>query len=53
MIDEIQRLIYEDYPVIYLYDFTSIYAVKSTLKNFEPHAWGNFYWNIWQWELQR
>ena len=53
VIDEIQRLIYEDYPVIYLYDFTSIYAVKNTLKNFEPHAWGNFYWNIWQWELQR
>ena len=53
VIDEIQRLIYEDYPVIYLYDFTSIYAVKSTLKNFQPHAWGNFYWNIWQWELQR
>jgi peptide/nickel transport system substrate-binding protein len=30
VIDEIQRLIYEDYPVIYLYDFTSIYAVKMS-----------------------
>ena len=51
VIDEIQQLIYDDYPVIYLYDFTAIYAVKDTLQNFDPTAWGNFYWNIWQWEL--
>ncbi len=51
VIDEIQQLIYDDYPVIYLYDFTSIYAVKDSLQNFDPTSWGNFYWNIWEWEL--
>jgi peptide/nickel transport system substrate-binding protein len=52
VIDQIQQIIYEDYPVIYLYNFTAIYAVKDTLHNFQPLAWGNFYWNIQDWELK-
>jgi peptide/nickel transport system substrate-binding protein len=51
VIDQIQKLIYDDYAVVYLYDYTSIYAVKAGLKNFEPHAWGNFYWNVQDWEI--
>jgi peptide/nickel transport system substrate-binding protein len=50
MVDEIQRVIANDYAVIYLWKHAEFYAVRQGVENFKPKAWGNFYWNMYQWE---
>jgi peptide/nickel transport system substrate-binding protein len=50
---EIQEILAEEVPSIYIYFFAKVYAYPSNLKNFKENpTQANNTWNIWEWELQ-
>jgi peptide/nickel transport system substrate-binding protein len=50
---EIQEILAEEVPSIYIYFFAKLYAYPSNLKNFKSNpTQANNTWNIWEWELQ-
>lgn len=49
---EIQEILAEEVPSLYIYYYSEIYAYPSNLKNFKPNpTQARNSWNIWEWEL--
>ncbi len=46
--DEFQEIIAERVPVIFTVTPNALYAVRNTLKNTEPTAYGEMWWNIYE-----
>lgn len=50
---EIQEIMSEEVPYLFVYFYNSITAVPSNLKNFKPNpTQANSTWNIYEWELE-
>ncbi|HHU29146.1 MAG TPA: hypothetical protein GXZ53_00430 [Firmicutes bacterium] len=50
---EIQQILSEEAPCIFVYFYNDLTAVPSGLKNFKPNpTQANNTWNIWEWELE-
>lgn len=49
---EIQDILAEEVPYMFVYFYNNVAAVKSNLKNFKPNpTQANNTWNIYEWEL--
>lgn len=49
---EIQEILAEEVPSLYIYFYTEIFAYPTNLKNFKPNpTQAQNTWNIWEWEL--
>ncbi len=49
---EIQEILAEEVPYMFVYFYNNVAAVKSSLKNFKPNpTMANNTWNIYDWEL--
>jgi peptide/nickel transport system substrate-binding protein len=46
-----QQIIYDDYPVVYVYDRLDVYAATKNLGGFNPTVFGSWSWNFADWYL--
>ncbi|MGQ9598255.1 MAG: peptide ABC transporter substrate-binding protein [Anaerolineae bacterium] len=51
-IKEAQKLIYEDYVALYVYDRLDVYAANKRIGGFNPTVFGSWTWNFEDWYVQ-
>ncbi len=51
-IKEAQKLIYEDYIALYVYDRLDVYAANKRIGGFNPTVFGSWTWNFEDWYVQ-
>lgn len=51
-IKEAQKLIYEDYVALYVYDRLDVYAANKRIGGFNPTVFGSWTWNYEDWYVQ-
>jgi len=50
---DIQEIISEEVPYLFVFFYDSVFAYPDNLKNFKPNpTQASNTWNIWEWELQ-
>ena len=50
---EIQQIISDEVPYMFVYFYNDVSAVPANLKNFKPNpTQANNTWNIWEWEIE-
>jgi peptide/nickel transport system substrate-binding protein len=50
-IKEAQKLIYEDYVALYVYDRLDVYAASERIDGFNPTVFGSWTWNMEDWYI--
>ncbi|MDP9349967.1 MAG: hypothetical protein M3P51_00255, partial [Chloroflexota bacterium] len=52
LLDQIQKIVYDDVPVIYMYDRLRIDAAGANLKGYQADPTAGLWWNPEDWYLQ-
>lgn len=51
---KIQKMVVEDLPLYYLYNYVDIHARPANLKNYKPGPFTNGrFWNVYEWQLSK
>ncbi|MCL6590746.1 MAG: peptide-binding protein [Firmicutes bacterium] len=50
---EVQQILAEEVPYMFVYYYNEVTAINASLKNFKPNATqASCLWNVWEWELK-